>query len=191
MTAPTPDRRLTLDATAVDTLTEVALAGGDFADWLAHVLATVAARLGSTDALIAGRPGSWEADLVQRLVAGTVGYDDEHLADYGAPLLFCGLYHDHGRPVATHLVLRQHPVAPEAGDLLCADHADCPYCLDSATPNPAVLYDEEHEEPLCTEHAAQFADPEPVTGPEIVAIDSERYRELTAPADDAPAGGAQ
>ena len=46
----------------------------DFGGWLAAVLATVAAHLGSSDALTAGRPGSWEADLVQRLVKGTVGW---------------------------------------------------------------------------------------------------------------------
>lgn len=50
-----------------------------FAEWLAQVLAQVAGQLGSSDALIAGRPGSWEADLVDRLVKGTVGYGDEYL----------------------------------------------------------------------------------------------------------------
>ena len=56
--------------------------GTDVAAWLAGVLATAAATLGSTDALTANRPGSWEADLVHRLVAGTVGWDDEYLADH-------------------------------------------------------------------------------------------------------------
>jgi hypothetical protein len=54
----------------------------DFGGWLGHVLAAAAAELGSTDALTAGRPGSWEADLVQRLVKGTVGWNDEYLADH-------------------------------------------------------------------------------------------------------------
>jgi hypothetical protein len=54
----------------------------DFGGWLAAVLATVAAHLGSSDALTAGRPGSWEADLVQRLVKGTVGWGDEFLGVY-------------------------------------------------------------------------------------------------------------
>jgi hypothetical protein len=54
----------------------------DFGGWLAGVLATTAAELGSTAALIAGRPGSWEADLVQRLVCGTLGWDDECLSGY-------------------------------------------------------------------------------------------------------------
>jgi hypothetical protein len=51
----------------------------DFAEWLAHVLARVAGQLGSSDALTAGRPGSWEADLVQQLVKKTVGHADEYL----------------------------------------------------------------------------------------------------------------
>ena len=54
----------------------------DFGGWLAGVLATAAAELGSTAALIATRPGSWEAVLVQQLVRGTVGWDDEYLSGY-------------------------------------------------------------------------------------------------------------
>jgi hypothetical protein len=50
-----------------------------FAEWLAQVLAQVAGQLGSSDGLTLRRPGSWEADLVQQLVKGTVGYDDEYL----------------------------------------------------------------------------------------------------------------
>ena len=51
----------------------------DFSGWLADVLARVAAIKGSSTALTAGRPGSWEAALVQQLLAGTVGADDEYL----------------------------------------------------------------------------------------------------------------
>ena len=54
----------------------------DFGGWLAEVLATTAAELGCTAALTSGPPGSWEADLVQQLVCGTVGWDDDYLADY-------------------------------------------------------------------------------------------------------------
>ena len=60
---------------------EAARSEQDFGDWLAHVLAAAAAELGSTDALTAGRPGSREADLVQRLVKGTVGWDDQYLSE--------------------------------------------------------------------------------------------------------------
>lgn len=56
--------------------------GGDFAGRLAAVLASVACSLGSSEALIAARPGSWESDLLIRLVRGTCGWDDEQLADF-------------------------------------------------------------------------------------------------------------
>jgi hypothetical protein len=58
----------------------------DFGGWIASVLASVASDLGSTSALTAGRPGSWEADLVQELVKGTVGWDDDYLAAYRGEL---------------------------------------------------------------------------------------------------------
>lgn len=53
----------------------------DFGGWLANVLASVAGQLGSSDALTEGRPGSWEASLVDQLVHGTVGYGDEYLPE--------------------------------------------------------------------------------------------------------------
>ena len=58
----------------------------DVGGWLAGVLVTVAADLGSTHALVAGRPGSWEAEHVRGLVNGTVGWDDEYLERYKTPL---------------------------------------------------------------------------------------------------------
>jgi hypothetical protein len=64
---------------AVKAITRAVDAEADFAGWLADVLARVAARKGSSDALTAGRPGSWEASLVDQLVKGTTGYDDEYL----------------------------------------------------------------------------------------------------------------
>ena len=33
-----------------------------------------------------GETGSWEADLVRNLVKGTIGWDDEYLADHKEPL---------------------------------------------------------------------------------------------------------
>ena len=58
----------------------------DFGGWLAGVLASVSAEVGSTEALTAGRPGSWEAEHVRGLVNGTVGWGDEYLGDYRKPL---------------------------------------------------------------------------------------------------------
>lgn len=67
---------------AIAALTTAVQHEHDFAGWLAAVLAAVAARHGSSYALVAGRPGSWEADLVTQLVCGTAGWDDEHLDSY-------------------------------------------------------------------------------------------------------------
>jgi hypothetical protein len=71
------DTRYTERAAAA--ITEAARAEHDFAGWLAGVLAIAAAGVGSSDALTAGRPGSWEATLVNQLVKGTVGPGDEYL----------------------------------------------------------------------------------------------------------------
>jgi hypothetical protein len=68
---------------AIDAITQAASAEHDFAGWLADVLANAAAQLGSSNALTARRPGSWEASLIDQLVKGTVGYDDELLPGYG------------------------------------------------------------------------------------------------------------
>jgi hypothetical protein len=68
---------------AVTALRDAVAIERDFPGWLAAVLATVAADLpNGTYELIEGRPGSWEAELLQRLMAGTVGEDDQHLASY-------------------------------------------------------------------------------------------------------------
>ena len=74
---------------AVDTLTRAARltrtsVGGqveraDFAAFLASAVGAVAANLGDPDLVTAGRPGSWEADLVDQLVRGTVGCDPARL----------------------------------------------------------------------------------------------------------------
>lgn len=67
---------------AVDALTAIAhsrYTSGDqvdFADALAHIVTTVAANVGSLERLLIGRPGSWEADLVARLVSGTAMDED-------------------------------------------------------------------------------------------------------------------
>ena len=54
----------------------------DFGRWLASVLAAAAAEFASSHALIAGRPGSREADHIRGLVKGTVAWDDDCLPDH-------------------------------------------------------------------------------------------------------------
>lgn len=65
-------RRQDYTERAAAAVVEAAQAEHDFGGWLASVL-------GSSRALIARRPGSWEADLVIQLVCGTVGWNDEYL----------------------------------------------------------------------------------------------------------------
>ena len=56
--------------------------GQDVAEFLAHALCYVAAAEGGIDEVLRNRPGSWEAEHVRRLMAGTVGEDGEHLDGY-------------------------------------------------------------------------------------------------------------
>jgi hypothetical protein len=53
----------------------------DFADALAGILASVTANVGHIEQLLAGRSGSWEADLVRQLVCGTVGWEEQYLPE--------------------------------------------------------------------------------------------------------------
>jgi hypothetical protein len=55
---------------------------GDGAELVSHLVATVAANLGSSYAVIQSRPRSWEADRVRSLLASTVGEDDQYLMTY-------------------------------------------------------------------------------------------------------------
>jgi hypothetical protein len=81
---PEPDD-FQVAATAVTRAIRAINAGqrpGDGAEFITHLLATVAANLGSTEAVTAGRPGSWEAASVEGLMHSTVGYHDEYLMTY-------------------------------------------------------------------------------------------------------------
>jgi hypothetical protein len=69
---------------AVKAVTAATRAEHDFGGWLSLVLVRAAAQLGSLDALTAGRPGSWEAGLVDQLARG-LAFDDEGLTAYLDP----------------------------------------------------------------------------------------------------------
>lgn len=51
----------------------------DFAEIACHVLTSVAANVGSVETLLAGRPGSWEADYVRQIVQSTAGDEPDEL----------------------------------------------------------------------------------------------------------------
>jgi hypothetical protein len=67
---------------AVEAITAALREGNDVAEFLAHALCYVAAAEGGTEEVLRNRPGSWEADHVRRLMAGTVGETGEHLDHY-------------------------------------------------------------------------------------------------------------
>ena len=54
----------------------------DGAETISYLLATAAANLGGMHTLTAARPGSWEADYVDRFLASTVGPDGDYLLEY-------------------------------------------------------------------------------------------------------------
>jgi hypothetical protein len=67
-----------LTAAALDTYTNPAGMAEryDFGEVACRVLAAVAANLGGVEALLAGRPGSWEAEYVRQIVTSTVLEED-------------------------------------------------------------------------------------------------------------------
>lgn len=54
----------------------------DWAEFVTHALAGAAANIGSIYGVLAGRPGSWEADGVRNLLTSTVGHDEEYLLEH-------------------------------------------------------------------------------------------------------------
>lgn len=54
----------------------------DWAEFVTHALAGAAANIGGIEAILAGRPGSWEADGVRNLLTSTVGHDEEYLLEH-------------------------------------------------------------------------------------------------------------
>jgi hypothetical protein len=54
----------------------------DWAEFVTQALAGAAANVGGIEEILAGRPGSWEADGVRNLLTSTVGHDEEHLLEY-------------------------------------------------------------------------------------------------------------
>jgi hypothetical protein len=70
---------------AVQAVSEAIRGETDVGGWLSLVLVLAVAQTGSLDDLTAGRPGSWEAGLVDRLARGLAG-DDDGLAHFRAAI---------------------------------------------------------------------------------------------------------
>lgn len=54
----------------------------DFAEFLTLAVAGAAANIGGIEALLEGRPGSWEADYVRNMLVSTVGQDENYLLEH-------------------------------------------------------------------------------------------------------------
>lgn len=54
----------------------------DWAEFVTLALAGAAANIGGIETALAGRPGSWEADAVRRLLTATVGHDEQQLLEH-------------------------------------------------------------------------------------------------------------
>lgn len=54
----------------------------DWAEFVTQALAGAAANIGSVEAALVGRPGSWEADAVRNLLYSTVGHDEQYLFEH-------------------------------------------------------------------------------------------------------------
>jgi hypothetical protein len=67
------------DAAILGALAAAHAGGQDIGEFTCRALARLAAGLGSSAAVTANRPGSWEAGLVRQMLASTVGEDDEDL----------------------------------------------------------------------------------------------------------------
>ncbi len=80
VTALTVAARLTWTSTGPDGLPVTDRA--DWAEFVSLAVAGAAANIGGIEAILAGRPGSWEADLVRNLLTSTVGCDEQYLLEH-------------------------------------------------------------------------------------------------------------
>ena len=66
----------------------------DWAEFVTMALAGAAANFGGVEAILAGRPGSWEADGVYQLLASTVGHEQQYLWEHRTEPLMIDVYVD-------------------------------------------------------------------------------------------------
>ena len=64
----------------------------DWAEFVTQALAGAAANVGSIEAALSGRPGSWEADCVRNLLMSTVGEDEASLLEHRTEPVVVELY---------------------------------------------------------------------------------------------------
>ncbi len=89
-------------------------------------------------------------------------------------LLTCDREGHEDRPAVARLVYWGQGAT--LGEHLCREDATCV----GGCGDVGAIVDAEYEEPWCQPHANQFPGEETVSGPEIVLVDSDRYREVVA-----------
>ncbi len=66
----------------------------DWAEFVTLALAGAAANVGGIEAILAGRPGSWEADYVRQMLGSTVGHDEHDLLEHRTEPVVVNIYVD-------------------------------------------------------------------------------------------------
>jgi hypothetical protein len=92
VTALTAAARLSWTSNAPDG--QPVTGAADWAEFVSLALAGAAANLGGIEAILAGRPGSWEADHVRNLLASTVGHDEQYLLEHRTEPVVVSLFVD-------------------------------------------------------------------------------------------------
>ncbi len=87
LTRATPRRRNLPDQTAGTAVEPI-----DWAEFATQALAGAAANIGGVDAVLAGRPGSWEADGLRDLLLSTVGHDGQDLLTHRTEPVVVGVF---------------------------------------------------------------------------------------------------
>lgn len=82
LTCPLPDSEAAARAPGQPASVRPDCGPADWAEFVTHALAGAAANIGGIEEILAGRPGSWEADGVRHLLTSTVGHDEGHLLEH-------------------------------------------------------------------------------------------------------------
>jgi hypothetical protein len=82
LTRPLPEREAATPAPGQPVSFRSGRRPTDWAEFVTQALAGAAANVGGIEAILAGRPGSWEADGVRNLLTSAVGHDEEYLLEH-------------------------------------------------------------------------------------------------------------
>jgi hypothetical protein len=179
----------------------------DWAEFVSLALAGAAANIGGIEAILAGRPGSWEADHVRDLLAATVGHDEQYLLEHRTEPVVVTLFVDeilNDQGVWESYVGAQQQLARryEAIGLAAVSYDETVARLDAMTPEQerqaeeeiADLEDEleqqrrrdwaDYGQALKAHIEATAAQASGLTVPVVVDIDLETFRRVQSETDE-------